>query len=507
MYFIKNKFYNFNLKGCTATFILFFFSTSIVLFGQTSKKPNIVIILADDLGWSDLGCYGSTFYETPYLDQLAADGIQFMYGYATSPVCSPSRASLMTGKYPVKTGITDWIKGRQADGKAKPYEKMIAKPTAYNLSLDEKTIAERAMENGYKTFFAGKWHLGENEASWPENQGFMINKGGTSKGSPTGVKNDTTGGFFTPYQNPRLNDGPPGEYLTDRLADECLKFIDQEKNSPFLMVYSLYAVHNPLQAPTTLVNKYKQKLNNLALKPDNIFRKDEPWMAYENGWKQRIVQSHPVYAAMVENMDLNIGKILKKLKELGLSENTLVVFTSDNGGLSTAEGSPTTNYTLRAGKGWLYEGGIRVPFILRWPGKIAAGQKSDIPIHTADIFATCMGAFDMHKIKNLTIDGKNILDLLEKPKEATKRSHYWHYPHYSNQGGKPGSAILQYPYKLIYNHENTSTELYHLKNDPGEAKNLSQVNSKITLKLYKQLQNWLKNVNATYPDNNPNYVK
>ncbi|MCU0321862.1 MAG: sulfatase-like hydrolase/transferase, partial [Chitinophagaceae bacterium] len=210
--------------------ILFFQST---IQSQTSStKPNIIIILADDLGWTDLSCYGSTFYETPRLDLLAANGIKFTNNYATSPVCSPTRSSLMTGKSPIKTGVTDWIKGRQENGKAKPFEKLIAQPTAYQLALKEQTIAELALANGYKTMFSGKWHLGEEQQFWPENHGFQINKGGWSKGSPSGRKNDSTGGFFTPYANPTLSDGPKGEYLTDRLTNECLSFIEQHKQQP-----------------------------------------------------------------------------------------------------------------------------------------------------------------------------------------------------------------------------------------------------------------------------------
>ncbi len=486
--------------------ILLLFAMNLHLSGQKTSKPNIVLIYADDLGWADLTCYGSTFYETPNLDKLAKEGVQFLNGYATAPVCSPSRASLMTGKYPVKTGITDWITGRQAGGQAKSYEKMIAKPINYNLALEEKTLAEYGLKNGYQTFFAGKWHLGESEQYWPERQGFEINIGGFSKGSPVGLVNDTVGGFFTPYKNPRMTDGPAGEYLTDRLADECVNFLNTTTDQPFLMVYSLYAVHNPMQAPTALVNKYKQKQKDLRINQDSIFRKDEAWMAPEKSWKQRVVQSQPVYAAMVENMDTNIGKIMRKLQEMGIADNTMVIFTSDNGGLSTSEGSPTTNFPLRAGKGWMYEGGIRVPFIIKWPGQSSKNHLSDIPVQTADIFATCIKAMG-EKTNPKEIDGKPIQYLIKNPKNASKRSLYWHYPHYSNQGGKPSSAILQYPYKLIYNHEDKSYELYNLKTDQSEQQNLSGIQSKISKKMSAQLQQWFTEVNAVFPDQNPKYLK
>lgn len=476
------------------------------LCGQSKTKPNIVIIYADDLGWKDLSCYGSIFYETPNLDRLAKEGIQFMNGYASAPVCSPSRASLMTGKYPIKTDVTDWLRGRQADGKARPYEKMVAKPIADQLALSEKTFAELALENGYHTFSAGKWHLGEQEQFWPEAQGFQVNKGGTSKGSPIGFKNDSTGGFFTPYANPRLVDGPSGEYLTDRLTDECLNFLKQQKESPFVLVYSLYAVHNPLQAPRALVKKYEQKQRQLGIQPDQLFRKNEPWMAFEPGWKQRTTQSNPVYAAMLENMDHNVGRILDQLAASGLAENTLVVFSSDNGGLSTAEGSPTTNDPLRAGKGWLYEGGIRVPVIMRWPGKIAAGQVSDVPVNTVDFYPTFANAIRQPNQKDQDIDGEDILKLIAKPDHAKKRILYWHYPHYSNQGGKPGSAIIQYPFKLIQNHEDKSLELYNLTSDLAETNNLAKTNPALAKKMLHKLQQWLLRNKAKFPDKNPGYV-
>lgn len=474
------------------------------IWAQQNTRPNILIIYADDLGWKDLSCYGSTFYETPNLDRLAKEGIQFMRGYASAPVCSPSRASLMTGKYPVKTDVTDWLRGRQADGKARPYEKMLAKPIPDQLALEEKTFAELALENGYRTFFAGKWHLGEQAQFWPEQQGFQTNKGGTSKGSPTGFKNDSTGGFFTPYLNPRLPDGPPGEYLTDRLTDECLNFLQQQKKEPFVLVYSLYAVHNPLQAPRALVEKYQRKQQQLKLQLDQLFQKNEAWMQFETGWKQRSVQSHPVYAAMLENMDHNIGRILDQLAASGLAENTLVLFTSDNGGLSTAEGSPTTNAPLRAGKGWLYEGGIRVPVIMRWPGKIKAGQVSDLPVNTVDFHPTFAKAMGSATTKE--VDGTDILSLLQKPQQAQKRILYWHYPHYSNQGGKPGSAIIQYPHKLIYNHEDQSVELYDLVRDVSETQDLAPTQTALVKKLKAKLQRWLSWVNAKFPDKNPAYT-
>ena len=473
---------------------------------RSQKTPNIIVILADDLGWADLQCNGSTFYETPHLNQLALQGIRFTRAYATSPVCSPTRASLMTGKYPHKTGITDWITGRQANNNATSYEKMLAQPTAYQLALEEETLAEVAKKNGYKTFYSGKWHLGNDEKYWPESQGWDINKGGWNKGAPSGMKNDSTGAHFTPYNNPRLPDGPSGEYLADRLTQECIQFMEMNTKTPFLMMYSMYAVHNPLQAPKTLVKKYEAKQKALGLIDQQRFHKNEQWMKFETGWKQRTVQDNPVYAAMVENMDMNVGRILSSLERLGIDSNTIVVFTSDNGGLSTAEGSPTVNGPLRAGKGWLYEGGIRVPLLMRWNNGLLSGSTSEIPVTTADIFTTLVHAMNKQYQTNGDIDGKNIFNLLADTVKAHRRSIYWHYPHYSNQGGKPASAILRGDYKLIYHHEDQAVELFNLRDDLNEQHDLSKTNGSLTRQMNKKLHQWLKSTRAGFPVQNPDYI-
>ena len=476
---------------------LVLFSTTI-LKSQQQSKPNIIIILTDDLGWADLQCYGSTFYETPNLDKLASQGLRFTRAYATAPVCSPTRASLMTGKYPIKTGVTDWIAGRQANNKTWPYEKFLARPTAYQLALEEETIAEIAVKSGYKTFYAGKWHLGENEKYWPESQGWEINKGGWSKGHPDGFKNDTTGGHFTPYNNPRLPDGPPGEYLTDRLAEECIQFLEKNSTSPFLMMCSMYTPHIPLQAPKALIEKYKAKQKQLGLSDEQRFRKDEPWMKFETVWKQRLVQDHPVYAAMIESMDVNVGRILSSLELLGIDKNTIVIFTSDNGGTSTADGNPTFNGPLRAGKGWLYEGGIRVPLLIRWNEHVKAGTTSDVPVTTADIFTTMAHTMDKEYKITKDIDGRDIFSLLADPTTSRNRLLYWHYPHYSYQGGKPASAIMSGDYKLIYHHESKAVELYNLQEDVGEQHDLSKINTKATQEMNRKLQKWLKDTGRNF---------
>jgi arylsulfatase A-like enzyme len=483
-------------------FCLFFLFSVVVLATAQTKKPNVIIILADDLGWADLMCYGSTFYETPNLDKLATNGVKFNYAYAPSPVCSPTRASLLTGKNPVRTGVTDWIAGRQADGKAMPYEKLIVKPTAYQLALEETTLAEYALNQGYKTYFAGKWHLGEEEKFWPQNQGFQTNMGGWSKGGPSGIVNDTIGGFFTPYNNPMLKDGPAGEYITDRLTTECLDFLDKNGKENFLLMYSLYAVHNPMQAPSALVKKYQEKRKKLNLTDKDRFIKDEDWMKNESSWRRRVVQDHAIYAAMVENMDTNIGLIIQKLQQLGIDDNTIIIFTSDNGGLSTAEGSPTTNGTLRNGKGWLHEGGIRVPFILYWKGKISPSTVSDIPVTTSDIYPTLAKVLNSSYKKDKAVEGENILTQLTTEKSRTL---YWHYPHYSNQGGKPGSAIRKGNLKLIYNYEDQSVEMYDVVKDVSEKNNLAAVQPKQAKQMQKELMQWLKINGAKFPDPNPTY--
>lgn len=477
-------------------FTIFFLLLSMSELNAQKKttQPNIIVILADDLGWADLSGYGSSFYETPNLDQLAKNGIKFTNAYATSPVCSPTRASLMTGKYPTKTGVTDWIPGRSEDGKQRAYEKIKTPSTSFQLALEEKTIAELAVENGYQTFFAGKWHLGEEEKYWPQYQGFQTNIAGWSKGAPTGRLNDSTGGFFTPYKNPFISDGPVGEYLTDRLTNECIQFLEKKKAEPFFLFYSMYAVHNPLQAPKTLVQKYQAKQKKLGLTDKERFAKDEVWMQPETGWKRRLVQDNPVYAAMIENMDWNVGRLLNKLKELHLDENTLIVFTSDNGGLSTSEGSNTVNDPFRAGKGWLYEGGIRVPLIMYWKGKIATGYSVDLPVTSADLYPTLASVINTQYKKERLIDGENILPMISQANK--KRTLFWHYPHYSNQGGKPSAAIRSGDYKLIYYYEDQTIELFDLANDAAEKNNIASNNNGLSVQLKKQLMDWLKNIGA-----------
>ena len=324
--------------------------------GETQRvppgRPNILFILADDLGQRDLGSYGSTFYETPHLDRLAREGARFTSAYAAAPVCSPTRASLLTGRWPQRTGVTDYIGAIDKPELWKRNTRSLPAPFGDRLALEETTIAETLKREGYATFFAGKWHLGP-EGAWPEQQGFDLNHGGIDRGGPYGGKQ-----YFSPYGNPRLPDGPVGEHLPDRLASETVRFIDANRARPFFAFLSFYSVHTPLMARPDLQRKYEDKRQRLGL--------EAAW-GREHARDVRLVQEHAVYAGMVDAMDQAVGKVLDRLDALGLRENTLVIFTSDNGGLSTSEGWPTSNLPLRAGKGWMYEGGLRVPLLVRWP--------------------------------------------------------------------------------------------------------------------------------------------
>ena len=316
--------------------------------------PNVLFFLVDDLGYMDVGAnHPGTFYETPHIDRLAAEGMRFTHGYAANPVCSPTRYSVMTGKYPTRAGATQFFSGKRS-GRYAPA------PFKDSMALSEITLAEAFKEAGYATFFAGKWHLGPNEAFWPEHQGFDVNRGGWKAGAPF-----KEGKYFTPYANPRLEDGPPGEHLPERLASETIDFMEAQKQKPFLAYVSFYSVHTPLMAPAALVAKYREKARKLGLDRQEVFQPEEQvWPNAKSPRRVRSVQSHATYAAMVESMDSQVGRVLDALTRLGIADHTIVCFTSDNGGLSTSEGSPTSNLPLRGGKGWLYEGGIREPYLI-----------------------------------------------------------------------------------------------------------------------------------------------
>lgn len=464
------------------------------LFGSAAAlvaadRPNLVLFVADDLGQRDLGCYGSTFYETPHLDRLASAGMRFTDAYAACPVCSPTRAALVTGKWPQRTGVTDYIGAPSTPDQWKRNTKLLPAPYADRLALEEVTFAEALKEAGYATFFAGKWHLGP-EGWWPEDQGFDVNRGGIDRGGPYGGKK-----YFSPYGNPRLEDGPEGEHLPDRLAAEAGKFIEAHRDRPFLVYFPFYDVHTPLMGREDLVGKYEEKRARLGL--------GEKW-GREGERDVRLVQEHAVYAAMVEAMDLAVGRVLGKLDELGLAKDTLVLFTSDNGGLSTSEGWPTSNLPLRGGKGWMYEGGIREPLIVRWPGKIQAGSVSSVPVSSVDCFPTVLEATGTKTPGELKIDGVSLLPVLTGG-GLPERSLYWHYPHYGNQGGAPAAAIRKGNHKLIHWFEEDRVELFDLSADLSERNDLAPARPDLVDALGAELKAWQEEVGAKFPAPNPDF--
>ena len=433
-----------------------------------SGKPNFVFILADDLGWADVTCnFPDSFYETPNIDKLAFQGFRFVNAYSSCPVCSPTRASIMTGKYPVRVGITDWIPGDD------PKNRMLIGPADRNeLAAEEVTLAELLKQDGYKTCLIGKWHLG-GEGFSPENQGFEVNIGGFEAGSPPG-------GYYSPYKNRKMNDGPQGEYLTDRQTDEAIRFMEGNRENPFFVFLSYYTVHTPIQASRKHSDYYNEKSRamNLPVIGEKL----------EGEGKTRINQSNPDYASMVASLDENIGRIMKMLDETGLSKDTWIIFTSDNGGLSTLRrgNAPTANGPLRAGKGWCYEGGIRVPLVISGPGIGQKGMVSDYPVISMDLFSTVI---DLAGIKAPVNDGISFVPLLASGRTPARKVLYWHYPHYHGSGWTPGSAIRLGNEKLIIRYEDNRAELYNLKDDPGEMADLSAAQRGKVRQLKKSLIN------------------
>ncbi len=379
-------------------------------------RLNIVLIVADDLGWADLGCYGSKYHSTPNLDRLAAAGLRFTDAYAAAPVCSPTRAALMTGKYPARLNLTDWLPGRPD----RPDQKLLRPVINHELPATELTLASALKREGYTTGHVGKWHLGGKGAG-PEQRGFDVNIAGDQAGSPRS--------YFAPFRSgdgrfmPGLERAPEGEYLTDRLTAEAEKFIEANRARPFFLYLAHYAVHIPLKAKAEMVARYKPG------RPGQ--------------------QGNPIYAAMIESLDESVGRVLKKLDDLKLTERTLILFTSDNGGLCVTEGpnTPATiNAPLREGKGYLYEGGLRVPLLVKWPGVTKPGGAIAAPVSSIDIFPTVLDACGVKS--EAKVDGVSLVSLL-KGGVLKRDTLFWHYPHYSNQGGRPGGAVRAGDYKLI----------------------------------------------------------
>ena len=448
--------------------------------------PNIVLFLVDDLGWRDVSYSGSDFYETPNIDQLAASGAVFENAYAAHPVCSPTRAALMTGRDPARIGITDWIPGYKAQSPLMDTPKI-----RLALPLEERTLAELLKDNGYRTGFVGKWHLGETEAFWPEYQGFDLNIGGHNRGAPPG-------GYYAPYKNPRLTDGPKGEFLTERLGQESRKFITDNSDAPFFLMHSFYSVHTPIQAAPGSIEKYERKAAG----------RTAPQSPERYATQSNQVASNPVYAGMVEAVDNQIGKTLAHLKALNLDKNTIIVFASDNGGLSTRSVakpiSPTTNAPLRAGKGWLYEGGIRVPFIIK-ATDVTPGMTVTNPTSSADIFPTLLDFAGIAPDKDVTLDGLSLASVLQNQNGAglPDRALIWHYPHYHGTGARPGTAIRHGDWKLIRHYETDEVELFNLKNDPYETLNLAEKQPAKVEALLGELKAWSVKVGAKFPSLKP----
>lgn len=462
------------------------------------KKTNIVFIFIDDLGCADLGYCKSTFYDTPNIDYYSSQGIRFQQAYAACPVCSPSRASFLTGQYPARVGITDWID--QAGDMHPLSGKLIDAPYKKHLPEDIVTVAEALRNVGYQTWHVGKWHLGE-ENYGPTHLGFDVNIGGCYWGHPRE-------GYFSPYNMPNLPDGPQGEYLTDRLTDEAINLLAHaDADKPFFLNFCPYAVHTPLQAKPEDIQRYKEKAHAMKLDKINPFIKGEYFPTHDKkNWhvNRRVIQSDPVYAAMIWNLDENIGRLMRALETYNLAQNTLVVFTSDNGGLSTSEGSPTCNFPAIEGKGWMYEGGNRVPAFAYWPGHISAGTQSTYPITTPDYFPTFLQLAEAIQPQNQPCDGVSLLPLLQG-EAMTQRPIFWHYPHYGNQGGTPSGAVLYGKYKLIEFYEDNSIALFDLQSDASETKNLAKELPEISKHLQELLHEWRNNVGAVMPEENKKY--
>lgn len=461
-------------------------------------QPNVLFILADDLGWMDLSCQGSTFYETPQIDRLAREGMLFTNAYAASPVCSPTRASILTGKYPARLGLTQFIGGHNRG-------RLLDVPYIDHLSRREYSLATSLREGGYQTWHAGKWHLGS-EAYWPEHHGFDVNVGGCDYGAP-GPQ-----GYFYPWAIPNLQnlDVPQGTFLDDYLTDRAIDLIaNRDLDRPFFLNMWYYLVHTPIQAKPELVSKYQAKASRLGLDDIDPFVEGECHAVEHKAHlrvRRRQVQSDPTYAAMVETLDWNVGRLIDALETHGLLENTIVIFTSDNGGLSTSEGSPTCNAPLAEGKGWMYEGGTRDPLLVRWPGVAAAGSTCDVPVISPDFYPTLLSAAGLSPRPEQHVDGVDFTPLLTGSGTLDRDAIFWHYPHYPNQGSSPCSAVRGGDWKLIEFLEDERCELYNLAEDLGETRDLAALQPERTRVMRERLAQWRDDVQAMMPEPNPDYT-
>lgn len=461
---------------------------------KRSEQPNILFILVDDLGFHDLGCTGSSYYETPHIDRIAQEGATFVAGYSASRVCSPSRASIMTGKSPARHGITDYIGAPHGTEWRKQGRHTKLLPPFYDTTLSHAytTLPEAMRAAGYKTFFAGKWHLG-GPGSWPENHGFDINRGGWEKGGPVG-------GYFSPWQNPSLENITPGENLSMRLAAETAKFLTEhnprETGQPIFAFLSFYAVHGPIQTTNQKWQKYRNKAerNGIAAR------------GFEMGHflPIRQVQDNPVYAGLVETLDDAVGMVLRALDEQGLAENTIVVFTSDNGGVSAGDAYSTANLPLRGGKGYQFEGGIRVPYFIKVPGLTKGGEIIRTPVTGMDFYPTVLDLAGAGLQPWAHEDGVSLKPLLEGH-SLPERPLIWHYPHYGNQGGEPSSIIRKGPWKLIRYYEDGREELYNLEADPGERTDVARRHPRKVTELCGVLDAYLEQTGVRHATPDPLY--
>jgi arylsulfatase A-like enzyme len=459
-----------------------------VLSLSRAERPNFVFFLVDDLGYMDIGAYNpQTFYETPNVDRIARHGVRFTDGYAANPVCSPTRYSIQTGRHPSRIDVTNFFTGRRA-GRFQPA------PLNDRMPLEEITVAEALQQAGYRTAFLGKWHLGPTEEYWPRAQGYDINIAGYSAGGPFRCK------YFSPYFMPTITDGPEGEHLPERLSREACEIIDRfhASGDPFLVFFSFYSVHTPLSAPEELVEKYRRKAESLPDAGAEEFAEEEQVWPADQPRQVRIRQCHATYAAMVESMDRAVGRVLDKLEALQIDNDTVVFFMSDNGGLSTSEGSPTSNLPLRGGKGWLYEGGIREPYLVRWPGVTDSGSACSVPVVSMDFYPTILEIAGLAPNPEQHRDGVSLVPLLKGAGSLDRDNLYWHYPHYSNQGGIPGAAIRSGAYKLIERFEDGRVHLYNLKNDIGEREDLASQMPEKVAELRERLHKWYRDVDAKF---------
>ena len=453
------------MRFLQALCILGLLSLSTATHAADGRPPNVVFILIDDMGWTDLGVQGSDLYETPNIDRLAKQGMRFTNAYSACTVCSPTRAAVMTGRYPARLHITDWIHGAHA-----PKAKLAIPDWTQHLPLEETTIAEVLRARGYATAAIGKWHLGDEPEYFPDRQGFDLNLAGCGRGQPPS--------YFSPYGIETLKDGPKGEYLTDRLTDEACNFISSHREQPFLLYMPHYCVHTPLQAKAADVDHFKAK-TSAALRHQNA-----------------------IYAAMIKSLDESVGRILSTLEETGQADRTIVFFTSDNGGLLRS----TSNVPLRVGKGSSYEGGVRVPLFVRWPGVTQPGSTCSEPVISVDYFPTIAEMTGAASSPATTIDGTSIVPVLRDSKARLAReSIYWHYPHYHQGGATPYGAVRVRDWKLIEFYEDQHVELYNLANDLSETHDLAQQMPEKATELRTRLASWRKEVGAQMPTPNPNY--